>query len=368
MKVKKHYAKGGKVNMCQALTELIEDGKMEGKAEGLPKPRPRYIELLARLISSVCPSMKYKKQLDPELRRLARSIAYNKAVIKCANIFQAISFRFTGVPKEVINKNITLEGHKGLNFKVEIFEPADVKEKLPCLIYVHGGAFSYKASAHHKKLACIYAVKVRCKVYFPDYHLMPKYPYPAAYEDVLALYQYIMENAEGLGIDSERIGVAGDSAGASLAALLCHHYEHENLKRPCLQMLIYPATDVTMQTDSMKKYVDTPLWNAKNNKRMWLYYCKNMEVEDTYDVSPMHNSLPQNIPDTYIETAEYDCLHDEGILYGDRIRKAGADVAINETKGTIHGYDSALHTKIARSNVEKRILFLKKGFHGRPSG
>lgn len=305
--------------------------------------------------------MSKKWKINPELKQIARNVPYNKLIIKCANIFQAISFRLTRTPKEVVNRNITIEGYKGLKFKVEIFEPSNVKEKLPCLIYVHGGAFSYKASAYHKKLACIYAMKVKCRVYFPDYHLTPKYPYPAAYEDVLALYRCIMENSEEFGIDNEKIGVAGDSAGASIAALICNNYEHEDLKRPCIQMLVYPLTDANMQTDSMKKFSDTPLWNSKNNKRMWSYYCKNLKVEDTYGASPMHSSLPQVIPDTYIETAEYDCLHDEGIIYGKRLREAGTNVEINETRGTIHGYDSALNTKIAISNIKKRILFLKKG-------
>lgn len=306
--------------------------------------------------------MKYKNQINSELKKIARNIPYNKAIIKCANIFQVISLHLTKIPKGIVNRNITIEGYKGLKFKVEIFEPSNVKEKLPCLIYVHGGAFSYKASAYHKKLACIYAMKVKCRVYFPDYHLTPKYPYPAAYQDVLALYKYIMENAEEFGIDHEKIGMAGDSAGASLAALICNNYERECLKRPCIQMLVYPLTDVNMQTDSMKRFSDTPLWNSKNNKRMWSYYCKSLKTEDKYGASPMHSSLPQIIPDTYIETAEYDCLHDEGILYGKKLRKAGANVKINETRGTIHGYDSALNTKIAISNIKKRILFLRKGF------
>lgn len=308
--------------------------------------------------------MKYKKQIHPELKKIARNVPYNKIIIKCANIFQAISFHLTRIPKGVIHRNFTMKGHKGLRFQVEIFEPADVGEKLPCLIYVHGGAFSYKASAYHKKLACLYAMKVKCRVYFPDYHLTPKHPYPAAYDDVLALYKCMMENPEGFGIDNEKIGMAGDSAGASIAALICTNYGQEDLKRPCIQMLVYPLTDIDMQTDSMKKFSDTPLWNSKNNKRMWQYYCKNMKAEDKYGASPMHSSLPQVIPDTYIETAEYDCLHDEGILYGKRLREAGANVEINETRGTIHGYDCALNTKIAIRNVKKRILFLEKGFHG----
>lgn len=309
--------------------------------------------------------MKYKKQINSELTQIAKNVPYNKMIIKCANIFRVISFNLTRVPREVDNRHITLAGHKGLKFKVEIFEPSNIKEKLPCLIYVHGGAFSYKASAYHKKLACIYAMKVKCRVYYPDYHLTPKYPYPAAYDDVVALYKCIMENSDALGIDKEKIGVAGDSAGASVAALICNNYEHEALKQPCLQMLVYPVTDVDMQTDSMKKFSDTPLWNAKSNRRMWLYYCKNLKDKDIYGTSPMHSSLPQILPASYIETAEYDCLHDEGILYGKRLREAGATVEINETKGTIHGYDSVINTKIAITNIKKRILFLKKGFYGR---
>lgn len=307
--------------------------------------------------------MKYKKQIHPQLRHIAKIVPYNKLIIKCANIFQTVSFHLTGIPRGVVNRRFTIAGYKGLNVKVKLFEPSNVKEKLPCLIYVHGGAFSYKASAYHKKLACIYAMKVKCRVYFPDYHLTPGYPYPAAYEDVLALYQCIMKNAEEFGIDIEKIGIAGDSAGACIAALICNRYEYENLKQPCLQMLVYPLTDVDMQTDSMKRFSDTPLWNAKNNKRMWSYYCGNLKDEDKYDASPMHSSLPHMIPDTYIETAELDCLHDEGVMYGKKLRKAGANVEINETKGTIHGYDCALNTRIAVRNVKKRILFLRKGFN-----
>lgn len=308
--------------------------------------------------------MKYKKQIDPELRPIAKRIPYNRAVIRCANIYQPVSFRLAHVPKEVIHRRSTIKGYLGLKVKVDIFEPSNAKEALPGLIYVHGGAFSYKASAYHKKLACIYAARANCKVFFPDYHLTPKYPYPAAYEDVLALYRYISENAQALGVDRERLAVAGDSAGAAIAALVCNRYEQEDLKRPCLQMLVYPLTDITMQTDSMKRFTDTPLWNAENNRRMWSYYCKGLKDEDAYVASPMHSGLPSVIPDTYIETAEYDCLHDEGVLYAQRLRDAGTRVEINETRGTIHGYDCALHTKMAISNIEKRIQFLKKELRG----
>ncbi len=306
--------------------------------------------------------MKYKALIDPELRGIAKRVPYDRAVIRCANLYQAIAFRLAAVPKGVTHRKCAIKGYQGMEFRVDIFEPSDAKGTLPGLIYVHGGAFSYKASAYHKKLACIYAMRARCRVFFPDYHLTPKYPYPAAYADVLALYRHLLEHSDALRVGRERIGLAGDSAGAALAALICARYEREGLVRPCLQMLVYPLADVSMQTDSMQRFPDTPLWNARNNQRMWAYYCKGLPAEEACTVSPLHSSLPRVIPDAYIETAEYDCLHDEGVLYGEKLRAAGAKVELNETKGTIHGYDCALHTKIAAENIEKRVSFLRKGF------
>lgn len=308
--------------------------------------------------------MNYKEQLNPELKHIAAKIPYNKAVIACANPYLALSLCLTGIPKEVHHRKFSVTGYRGLECKVDVFEPAITAEKMPALLYAHGGAFSYRASVYHKKLACIYAAKAKCRVYFPDYHLMPKYPYPAAYEDVLALYRYMTGHTEELGIDQERIGVAGDSAGACIAAMICNHYQSEGLKKPCAQMLVYPLLDFRMQTASMKKFTDTPLWNAKNNRRFLHYYCGHLQEEEKYAAFPMYDNLPQDIPNTYIETAEYDCLHDEGILYGKRLRETGADVTINETRGTVHGYDSALDTQIAIRNVRKRIRFLRSAFYG----
>ena len=78
--------------------------------------------------------MEYKKQIDSELRQIARRVPYNRGIIKCANIFQAISFHLTMVSKDVSHRNITIKGYRGLKIRVDIFEPANRKEKLPCLI------------------------------------------------------------------------------------------------------------------------------------------------------------------------------------------------------------------------------------------
>lgn len=316
--------------------------------------------------------MDYKDKIDPELRKTARQMPFNRQIIKAGNIYQAAALRLVKIPKGISVQTIETEGYQRLPFKTEIFTPDDAAVPVPALIYIHGGALCYKAATYHKKLACIYASKAKCKVFFPDYHLAPKYPYPAALEDIRSLYKYVVDHAEEFGIDRSRIGIAGDSAGAMIAAMICNEYERDKLIKPCLQMLVYPMTDTDMETPSMKEYTDTPFWNSTNHRKIW-----DICFEDQYkealkndspkedvkkEMLPMHSVLPAGIPDTYIETAEFDCLHDEGILYGHKLENAGAKVEYNDTKGTFHGYDMALDTKIVKASVKKRLSFLRKHF------
>ena len=303
----------------------------------------------------------YEEMIDPELKKGARSFPLNRGIVAAGNIYQELAWRSTSVPAEIEEKCIVIKGCQNLSLKTSIFSRVDAGSHMSALIYVHGGGFVYKPAVYQKKLAFTYAEKAGCRVFFPHYHLAPRYKYPFTYEDVLSLYRYVVEHASELGVDTERIGLAGDSAGASIAALVCNRWEAEQLQKPCLQMLVYPVTDAEMKTESMKRYVDTPQWNSRLNERMWLYYCGE-DRDLRFSASPMHIPFPSMIPKTYIEMAEYDCLHDEGILYGEKLKKAGADVEINETKGTYHGYDAQLDAKIVKQNLERRIEFLHDGF------
>ena len=308
--------------------------------------------------------MNYKELIDPELRKSANSFPFNPAIVAVGNLYQDLEWGRTKAPEGMEETEIVTEGTQKLSVKTTVFFFFFSQADAPALIYLHGGAFAYKAAAYQKKLAMIYAKKAGCKVFFPHYHLAPKYPYPAAYEDVMALYRYVTEHARELGVDPTRIGIAGDSAGASLAALVCNRWEEENVKMPCLQMLVYPVTDARMETESMKLFTDTPNWDSRANERMWDYYCgKDGEKRDK--ASPMWCDLPSALPGTYIETTEFDCLHDEGQAYAEKLKQAGVDVEINETEGTFHGYDAAIDTQIVKQQIDRRISFLRSGYRER---
>ena len=308
--------------------------------------------------------MDYKELIDPELRKSANSFPFNSGIVMVGNLYQDFEWGRTKGPEGMEEKEIVIEGTQNLQVKTTVFSMAGEQADMPALVYVHGGAFAYKAAAYQKKLAMIYAKKAGCKVFFPHYRLAPKYQYPAAYEDVMSVYRYVAEHAQELGVDPSRIGIAGDSAGASIAALVCNRWEEENVPMPCLQMLVYPVTDARMETESMKLYTDTPNWDSKANERMWDYYCgKDSEKRDK--ASPMWCDLPSALPGTYIETAEFDCLHDEGLAYAGKLKQAGVDVVINETEGTFHGYDAAIDTQIVKQQISKRLSFLRSGYRER---
>ena len=68
------------------------------------------------------------------------------------------------------------------------------------------------------------------------------------------------------------------------------------------------------------------------------------------------------LPDAYVETAEFDCLHDEGIAYADALRNGGAQVTVNETAGTMHGFDIAENAPVSKSAVDARIRYMQSKF------
>ena len=110
-----------------------------------------------------------------------------------------------------------------------------------------------------------------------------------------------------------------------------------------------------MNTESMKKYTDTPIWNSVLNKKMWDLYLKNT----TDYISPGEMEDVSFMPKTYIETAEYDCLHDEAIEFAEKLKKEKIDVFINETKNTMHGFDMK-NGKITKRVVSERMELIKK--------
>ena len=172
----------------------------------------------------------------------------------------------------------------GARIRMHLLSPRDVDKKLlpslPCLVYLHGGAFMHKAVPTQYRLMQAYALGARCRVAAVDYRLVPQHPYPTPVEDCLAGLRYVLEHAGELRIIPSKVVIGGDSAGGSLAldTWLAAREQTKAGEAPFAEhlpqslMLVYPVVDHRAETASMAAFTDTPIWNADKNARMWKWY------------------------------------------------------------------------------------------------
>ncbi len=264
--------------------------------------------------------------------------------------------------REINVRREVMESFGSASVELLIIEPKETCGVLPSLVYYHGGGFFFGGAGYHYRLAKEYSLKTPCKVIFVQYRLAPKYPYPIPVEDCYAALLWTVSEADRLGIAPDRIAVGGDSAGGNLAAAVALMARDRGAYKPCFQLLVYPVTDRRMITRSMQSFTDTPMWNSILSRMMWQGYLGNA-VENLIYASPAEAVSLAELPPAYVESAEFDCLRDEGIAYAEQLRHNGVPTELVETKGTMHGFDIAEHAPTAKAAVASRIDYMKKQFY-----
>lgn len=263
--------------------------------------------------------------------------------------------------KDISVSRKTIMGYKGDPIEVFIMEPKHISTE-NCLVYYHGGGFFFEGAGYHYRNAKSYILNTPCKVIFVQYRLAPKHPFPIPAEDSFEALKWVNENAESLGINRDKIAVGGDSAGGCLAAAVTQMVRDRNLEMKIkFQLLIYPFADQSLNSESNRKFTDTPMWNSTLSKQMAGGYIQDEHVENFVYASPIEGAC-DNLPPAYIETAEFDCLHDDGINYGKKLAAAGVDVKVNETKGTMHGFDIVQKAPTTKAAVAARISYMREMF------
>lgn len=300
--------------------------------------------------------MKYP--LDDELKSLERHKI--PAKMKLIPMMNAIASRFKcESDDQVIVSEYEIAGYEGAEISTLIIEPREAEADVPCLVYFHGGGFMLKSTAINKKTVKEYVAKTPCKVVYVDYRLAPDNPFPIPVEDCFATYKWVLENMEMLRVNQDKIMVGGDSAGGNLAIAVTLMARDRGLSLPSKVMLIYPTTDRRMLTDSMKKYTDTPVWDARLSKMMWDAYLGEQQPEHMEYASPIEATSLASFPATYMEVAEFDCLYDEGIAFFECLKEYGTNVELHEVKGACHGFENVFDSRITRQCMARRVKWLR---------
>ena len=251
----------------------------------------------------------------------------------------------------------------GAPVRLTIYRPDGLDRGAPCLVYFHGGGFCVRDAGYIHRYAAQYAQGAGCAVVFVHYRTADIAPFPAPFEDCYAALHWVWDNAPRLRLDRARLAVGGDSAGGTLAAACALRARDEGGPKLCFQLLVYPVTDSRMETVSMKKYTDSPMWNARLNQKMWELYLRDGDHGMPQYAAPALASDFSNLPPAYVEVEEFDCLHDEGVAYACALEAAGGAVHLEDVKGTFHGFDFFAGKEISRAMVERRTQPLRNAFY-----
>jgi acetyl esterase/lipase len=279
--------------------------------------------------------------LDPRVKRFLNLLAAGNppdartATVEERRAGLASLMDFSGPPIALDRiEDRTLSGPGGA-LRIRLYSPSS-GDKLPGLIYFHGGGLVAGTLETHDSIARALAHSGAVRVASVDYRLAPEHRFPAALEDALAAARYISEHAAEFGIDAARVGISGDSAGATLAAATCQALAQAGRPPMRLQLLLCPILDYSRITASKQELSSGYLVDQATLDHDLMYYLPAGTEPSNPRVSPLLAESVAGLPKTLIHTAEFDPLRDEGRNYFERLTQAGNEVSYTCHPGMIH--------------------------------
>lgn len=209
-------------------------------------------------------------------------------------------------------------------------------ERLPTLLYLHGGGFTIGDLETHDSLCRQLSLRSGMAVLALDYRLAPEHRFPAAVDDAWAALAWLHQQSDRLGLDGSRLAVGGDSAGGTLAASTAFFARDRGLPL-ALQLLITPGTASRPDTASHRFFANGFLLDAASIAWFFDHYI-DREQRCDWRFAPLEADDHSGLAPACVVLAECDPLVDEGIAYADTLRAAGVDVQLELFRGVTHDF------------------------------
>ncbi|ODV05957.1 MAG: alpha/beta hydrolase [Rubrivivax sp. SCN 70-15] len=222
----------------------------------------------------------------------------------------------------------------GAPLRARLYAPSH--ERLPLLLYLHGGGFVIGSLETHDSLCRQFALRSGGAVVALAYRLAPEHRFPTAVDDTWAAIRWLAEHAGTLGLDGGRIALGGDSAGGTLAAVGALLARDQGLTLT-LQLLVTPGTAARADSDSQRRYGQGYLLDRSAIEWFFGQYVAEAERED-WRFAPLLAPDVDGVAPACMILAECDPLVDEGLAYADRLRAAGVAVELDLFRGVTHDF------------------------------
>lgn len=250
---------------------------------------------------------------------------------------------------------------------VRIIRAEGSRERLPVIMFYHGGGWILGNQHTHDRLVAELAVGANAAVVFVNYTPSPEAQFPKPLEEAFAATQYIVEHGKGFNLDPSRLSVAGDSVGGNMTIAMTLFAKEKGLKI-LTQVLFYPVTDANFSTESYQKFAEGPWLTKAAMEWFWNAYAPHGADRKKPTASPLQASIDQlrHLPPALIITDENDVLRDEGEAYAHKLLRAGVKVTAVRFLGTCHDFamlNALSETPAARGAIALAIDYLHKALH-----
>ncbi len=300
-------------------------------------------------------------QLDPQVQAVLDAVG-DMPLIDLAALPLAEAMRIArpvlpapAPPQNSADRYLPLAG--GGELRLRLYYPESAGSERPALLYLHGGGFVGGTVEMDDPRCARLAELAGCVVASLDYRLAPEYPFPTAIHDAHAAWQWLRQQAAGLGLDSQRFALCGSSAGGHIALGLTRLLLQRRERAPRYLLLVNPALDPQMACASYTAFKTGPFMTAARMAWYWQQYRGAADPGADELWSPLQADL-RGFPPTHVMTAEYDVLRDEGELLVEQLQAAGVAATATRYAGMIHGFMTVLpgHTASLAAMAESARL------------
>jgi acetyl esterase/lipase len=273
------------------------------------------------MMAAAAPTGRAKPSVDARRQSLAKLMQFAKAEMASVT---AIDGTLPGPASDLSYRLYAPAGSAGA--------PA------PGFVFFHGGGMVAGSIETHDRIAAALSEATACRLISVEYRLAPEHKFPAAIEDAIAATEFVAQNAASFGIDAARLVVGGDSAGATLAAIVCQHAQRRGGPAILAQCLICPVLDFEEVSPSRSEFAEDHLIGKATLEADLADYLPG--GTDTADVriSPLRALNLAGLPTAIIHTAEFDPMRDEGNAYARKLLAAGITVEHVCHDGMVHNF------------------------------
>jgi len=302
----------------------------------------------------------FRERVDPEL---LPGLAYSEAFPPPLSLAELAEFRARAEAPAaaVVNPGVQIRDYAVSGLPLRVFSPPGPGPH-PAIYWLHGGGMIAGSVELDTAYCASLCARTRAVVVAVDYRLAPEHPFPAPLDDALAGLEWLVASAVDLGIDPQRVAVAGSSAGGGLAAGLVLLNRDEAGLPLAFLYLMYPMLDPSHSSGSAREFSSIPTWNRAHSEFAWSCYLGG--AASPYAAPALAQDLT-GLPPALVQTGELDLFRDEDISFAARLLQAGVPTELLVYPGAYHGFElNCPDSAVGARSLQDRDRALVRALHG----